>query len=368
MASIYQRGKVWWISYYLGKKHVRKKVGYDEEQAKILKKEVEYKLVTTQVEMPVKKIRLDEYQSMFFRIMTPYLKAKTITNYETAIGIFIRFLKKMNIAYISDITQGLIEEYIAERKSKISLRTKETMSESTLNTELKIIKRFFSKAEELKYVYKNPAQKVKFLKPIRRNQVFFSAEQITAIFASNASDNDKYIYAAMLLTGMRPGEAINLQHSDIDFKTGEILITEKKDWSPKNRMERIIPMSNEIYHLLKRIKINKSIPYVFLNSAGRRYTLHGLETNFRRLAINLGIHGATPHTFRHTFASIMLMSYGNMRAVQEILGHSSIKTTEIYTHSSKEHLRSIIRQFGLSLGTVLGTLAPNEGESPKLIN
>ena len=48
-------------------------------------------------------------------------------------------------------------------------------------------------------------------------------------------------------------------------------------------MERIIPMSNEIYRLLKRIRINKSIPCVFLNSADRKYTLHGLETNFRRL-------------------------------------------------------------------------------------
>jgi len=364
MASIYKRGKVWWISYYLGKKHVRKRVGHDEEQAKILQKEVEYKLVAKQVEMPVKKIKLDEYQSMFFRIMTPYLTAKTITNYVMAIGIFTRFLEKMNITHISDITQGLIEEYIADRKSKNSLRTGESISESTINTELKIIKRYLSKAEELNYIYKNPAHWVKFLKTSKKNQMFFSPEQIKAIFDSKISDNDKFIYAGMLLTGMRPGEVINLQWNDINFDTREILIKEKKGWSPKNRIERNIPMSNELFHLLKRI--SKPGLYVFLNSAGRKYTLHGLEVNFSRLMLKLKIIGATPHTFRHTFASIMLMKFGNIRAVQEILGHSSIKTTEIYTHSSREHLSSIIKEYGMSLCTVLCTVTQIEGNAPRL--
>jgi integrase len=367
MASIYKRKRVWWVSYYIGKKRVRKKVGRDEEQAKILKKEIELKLARKQMETLPDKIKIEDYIEQFLRTSTPYWKEKTLINNKGVLDNLKIFLARMGVAYIHDISQSLIEEYVAQRKAEISPRTKKNISDSTINYELKIIKRLLSKAEELNCIYRNPAKKVKLLKPIKKHPKFLSPEEIKLIFESDATESDKSIYAVMLFTGIRPGEAINLRWGDINFSGREIIIAEKADWSPKNRLERAIPMSNEIYNLLRRIdkKPDKG-QHVFLNSSGRKYTIHGLETNFKRLMKNLNIKRATPHTFRHTFASLMVMKYGNLRTIQEILGHSSIKTTEIYAHLSNEHIKEMIKDFGASLGTFLGTNTLAEPEKKQL--
>ncbi|MBE9573082.1 MAG: tyrosine-type recombinase/integrase [Proteobacteria bacterium] len=97
---------------------------------------------------------------------------------------------------------------------------------------------------------------------------------------------------------------------------------------------------------------------------GIRVNIHSLETKFRRQVKRLEIPYATLHTWRHTFASYIMMRSGNIRAVQKLLGHQSIKTTEIYSHLSERHLQHVVHQLpGTNLGTVMGTPAilPGKG-------
>ena len=116
----------------------------------------------------------------------------------------------------------------------------------------------------------------------------------------------------------------------------------------KGSKERIIPMGNvavaalNIYINEYRYKMlkNKKNDYLFLNNHGNKLTRQGLFKNLKSLLKEKGINkDVSPHTLRHSFATHLLNNGADLRVIQELLGHSSIKTTQIYTHISDEHLR-----------------------------
>ena len=82
--------------------------------------------------------------------------------------------------------------------------------------------------------------------------------------------------------------------------------------------------------------------WVFTKQDGEKLNVHSLETKFRKQLKRLGIKNANLHTWRHTFASYLMMRSGNIRAVQKLLGHKSIRTTEIYAHLSERHLHHVV--------------------------
>jgi len=162
--------------------------------------------------------------------------------------------------------------------------------------------------------------------------------------------------------GVRIGEEVNLEWEDIDFEGRRIIVRPKEFWKPKGMEERIIPMHPVLFQLLaNKPRISR---WVFTKQDGEKLNVHSLETRFRKQLIRLGINNASLHTWRHTFASYIMMRSGNIRAVQKLLGHQSIKTAEIYSHLSERHLQHDVHQLpGPNLGTVMGTPAilPGKG-------
>ncbi len=166
----------------------------------------------------------------------------------------------------------------------------------------------------------------------------------------------------LLFTGMRIGELVNLEWEDIDFERQRIIVRPKKFWKPKGMEERMIPMHPAIFQLLaNKTRISS---WALIKQDGEQINVHSLETKFRKQLGGLGIKNANLHTWRHTFASYLMMRSGNIRAVQKLLGHKSIRTTEIYSHLSDKHLHTVIRMLpGPNLGTVMGTPAILEGRA-----
>lgn len=149
--------------------------------------------------------------------------------------------------------------------------------------------------------------------------------------------------------GLRVSELVNLRISDLHFDEDFILVTGKGD------KQRIVPVGHtavkQVNQYIRYVRSKQNIKkgnenVLFLNRLGSRLTRAMIFEIVKRLTIRSGIHKkVSPHTFRHSFATHLVENGADLRAVQEMLGHASITTTEIYTHLDREFLRSNILRY-----------------------
>jgi integrase len=133
--------------------------------------------------------------------------------------------------------------------------------------------------------------------------------------------------------------------------TRRLFVRAKTFWQPKGNEERFIPLHGAFYELL-RVKERKS-NWVFAKADGRQVNIHSLEARFKNQLKRLRIQNATPHTWRHAFASHLTMLTGNLRTVQVLLGHKSGRTAEIYSHLADRYLQTVVNQLpSPDLGTI----------------
>lgn len=181
-----------------------------------------------------------------------------------------------------------------------------------------------------------------------------SMEEIdTLIEAVDLDKSEGQRNKAMLETlyscGLRVSELVNLKLTNLFFEQGFIKV------EGKSEKERLVPVSNravsEINKYMsgyrKKLKISKESENVlFLNRRGKKLSRVMIFTIIKNLAEKIGLDKKiSPHTFRHSFATHLINGGADLRAVQEMLGHESILTTEIYTHLDRDYLKSTIHQF-----------------------
>lgn len=179
-------------------------------------------------------------------------------------------------------------------------------------------------------------------------------EEIDSLLAAiDLSKNEGHRNRAMLETmyscGLRVSELVGLRFSDLFFEEGFIRVI------GKGNKERLVPVSPqvqkeiEIYqqHIRNHLIIQKgSENIVFLNRRGAQLTRVMVFTIIKNLAASIGLQkNISPHTFRHSFATHLIEGGANLRAIQEMLGHESITTTEIYTHLDQRFLRDAILSY-----------------------
>jgi len=162
-------------------------------------------------------------------------------------------------------------------------------------------------------------------------------------------ERNKVILETLYSCGLRVSELVNLKISNIFFDEGFIKVT------GKGNKERLIPIGSLALKLitayLENIRVHVPVKknctdILFLNRRGNKLTRIMIFTIIKDLALKIGLKKKiSPHTFRHSFATHLIEGGADLRAVQEMLGHESITTTEIYTHLDREYLRSTILQF-----------------------
>lgn len=160
---------------------------------------------------------------------------------------------------------------------------------------------------------------------------------------------NKAIIETMYSSGLRVSEVVNLKISCLFLEVGFIRVTGKGD------KERLVPIGSDAikYIQIYRSQIRNHQPIVpgeedilFLNRRGKRLTRVMIFLVIKELALLASINkNISPHTFRHSFATHLVEGGADLRAVQEMLGHQSITTTEIYTHLNREYLRTTLQQF-----------------------
>ena len=173
---------------------------------------------------------------------------------------------------------------------------------------------------------------------------------ISSIDLSNKQgERNRAILETLYSCGLRVTELINLKISNINFKEGYIKVIGKGD------KERLTPIgSNALKYItiyVNEVRIHQKISknqedFVFLNNRGSKLSRVMIFTLIKKIVDKVGIKKKiSPHTFRHSFATHLIEGGADLRAVQEMLGHESITTTEIYTHLDRDYLRSNIMQF-----------------------
>lgn len=269
----------------------------------------------------------------------------TIDSYQRDINEFIDFMNEEDIKSYEDV------EYVYLRGYLMKLYQRH-LSTNTINRKISSLKNFYRYMVKQKWLTKNPFLLVDSLKTPKRNPDFLYIDEMMGLLDSIDTSSplgirNKAMLELMYATGIRCSEVVNLKISDIDFGQKIILV------HGKGEKDRYVPFHDYakkwLVSYLEEVRgelvVHQNHCYVFVNNRGNHMTNRGIEDILNRIAYQydstMKIH---PHTIRHSFASHMLDAGLDIRLVQQLLGHSSLSTTQIYTHITKEKLKQVYHQ------------------------
>jgi len=242
-----------------------------------------------------------------------------------------------------------LEEYIAHCKEVDD-------ANGTINQRLSIFRRVLNWARDRYDMPRNPiTDKVMLPKEGRRIPKVVSAEEIDRLFAITESGYSHMVPVVKcgLLTGMRISEIQKLLWENVDLDNRTITVVVENS---KNRRENLIPIDNddllkELLRLKALDKADSGHVFVYDNPRFNKVTAIPVKLHFSEIARKAGLKGkVTFHHFRHTVATTMLQNGIDLKTVSQFLGHASLKTTEIYLHTSLERKREAQKRLGYQLG------------------
>lgn len=275
------------------------------------------------------------------------LSENSIISYSLDIKKLIKWLdtNQMSHSPIS-ITEETLQQFIYELAKTINPRSQSRMISG--------LKGFFNYLIFEDYRQTNPLELIESPKLGRKLPDTLAIEEIDALIAaidlsSKQGERNRAILETLYGCGLRVSELISLKISDLYFDEDFIKVSGKGD---KERLVPIGPTTKKFIDIYrKEIRVHQKIDpkakdTIFLNQHGRPLTRAMIFTIVKRLAEKAGIRkNISPHTFRHSFATHLLENGADLRAIQQMLGHESITTTEIYTHIDRKHLTEVMNRF-----------------------
>lgn len=265
----------------------------------------------------------------------------TIRSYSKDIQHFNEFIKKYNIDY-HNINRDEIRKYLKYLDDS-------KMAKSSISRMLSSLRHFYNYLLINGKVKTNQFKSVRNPKKDKKLPNFLIGEELNKIFdtidvSSDLGLRNRLIIELLYATGLRVSELTSLKINDIDFGSKEIRVM------GKGSKERIVFYGEYAEFFLKKyIDVNrrnllkgKNSEYLFINGNGGNLSTRGVQLIVDKVVNDAAIkHNISPHVIRHTFATDLLNNGADLKSVQELLGHSSLSTTQIYTHITNERLRSV---------------------------
>jgi integrase/recombinase XerC len=221
---------------------------------------------------------------------------------------------------------------------------------STVNNCLSAVRSFFRFALSRQLVRRDPAYAIKGPKKQKPLPQFVREDEMNRLIDAPEMWGDSYqdfrartIIILFYETGIRLAELIGLDDRDVDFTARQLKVTGKRN------KQRIVPFGKELEEVLKEYMTRRDEEYgvrcesaLFLNDRGRRMTRYQVEVIVKKcLSMVTAIKKRSPHVLRHSFATAMLNNGAGLESVRKLLGHESVATTEIYTHTTFEQLKKV---------------------------
>ena len=275
------------------------------------------------------------------------LSNNSIQNYVLDIEKLVRFLKEHNIDYLPiTIAQSTVQQFIYEAAKVVNPRSQARIISG--------LKSFFNYLVFEDYRADNPMDLIESPKIGRKLPDTLSENEINQLIAAidlskAEGERNRAILETLYGCGLRVSELTGIKLSDLYFEEDFIKVTGKGD------KQRFVPISRinkkyiNIYRKEIRVHLNIQDGFqdtLFLNRRGKQLTRAMIFTIVKNLAEKIGLKkNISPHTFRHSFATHLLENGADLRAIQQMLGHESITTTEVYMHVDRSHLASVMNKF-----------------------
>jgi len=325
MPNLYLKDGFWWLNYRINGKRHRESTGTrDRKLAEVKLKNLELKLFKG--EMGIKSTPSTRTPiSQFIKRYIEYMQSNSPVDKHSDLArlrILQDFFARKGVRYPSQINPDLLDEFrttvLAGRKPK------------TVKNYIALLKTALNKAVEWNIIDHNPIAKVKAPKIVKTFNLF-TKKEIDKLIAK-ADEPLKTAIIILVNTGMRRGELFHLRWRDVDLKAGSIRVWPYEGFSPKGKQPRKIPISEGLNEILRKLSKKKSPDdFVFRPFQSE----HRLYKRFAALVKELGMKG-TLHDLRHTYASHLAMAGVPIPVIKELLGHSDIATTMIYSHLSPD--------------------------------
>lgn len=269
------------------------------------------------------------------------LSENTIQSYQNDLFSFYDFLSQKDITEAFDVQKRHFSEYTSYLSSQ-------NIKPSSIIRKNASIKGFFKYLRAKKKIKENPSLSIQTPKTPKKLPKVISNNEIETILKTKMTNLEKAIFELLYSSGLRVSELINLEVKNLNLKQSLLKVL------GKGSKERLVPIGSKAKNALKiyleerdlMLKManfkNPDTEKIFLNNKGRGISRQFVYNFIRREGEIIQKH-ISPHTIRHSFATELLENGADLRVVQELLGHSSIATTQLYTHLSKKYIREVYK-------------------------
>lgn len=280
---------------------------------------------------------LSEFQDYLLNVRR--YSSNTVSSYSFDICDFTKFIRGLGKIF-KDIKVDDVKSWILDL-------TERQIGKRSIKRKMSSLKSFYAWMYLQKKVDSDPFEYVHSPKATHALPDFFSEKEIDTLLTANEKRTDKLknrdqaLLMLMFASGLRASEVVNLTFNQVDFDNRIMKI------SGKGNKDRLVPFTNSAKESmlnyingLRKDLLKEDTKYIFLNSQGNKMTVRGLEYILDEIEAKTGFYGKIhPHMLRHSFATKMLNRGADLRTIQELLGHSSIETTSIYTHVAYENMK-----------------------------
>ena len=263
----------------------------------------------------------------------------TLSNYARDLRAVARSAEARGLGGWSGIDAAAVRSIVAEQH-------REGISGRSLARRLSAVRGLYNHLARLGLASSNPARDVLAPKDRQSLPATLDPDEVSRLLSQNLSDpmicRDLAMFELMYSSGLRLAELVGIDLVDLDLSVGQVRVT------GKGGKVRDLPVGEHAVEAINKwLGYRRSMPgaderAVFLSSRGRRIAPRTVQMRLKKLAESQGLdRDCYPHMLRHSFASHLLESSGDLRAVQELLGHADIGTTQIYTHLDFQHLAKV---------------------------
>ncbi len=265
------------------------------------------------------------------------LSKNTVEAYRTDLGAFLDFCYNNGAETLKDISRGHLNSYILDLRDN-------NFNPRSVVRKIASLRGFFKWLCANEYLQTNPTQTLEQPKLPKRLPKVITLEEIKQIFHSDLNSCELLIVELLYDCGLRVSELVNLKTNDINISSKYI------QCFGKGSKERIVPFGVKAQEAIKKYLKTRDLiviknrlqdeKFLFLKENGKRLSRQDVYNFIKKLGEKIHKH-ISPHTLRHTFATHLLENGADLRVVQELLGHSDVATTQLYTHITKKRLKDV---------------------------